>query len=495
MKKSIRENFEIRKGSLTTQKGGKTTIAYITSTNGEQSFDFKDVIKKYNGRWFPNIKSWGWFVNDNNKSELIDSQIKPCLRELNNLIAAKDNDIIQILDKIISVLSNSSDNLDDVKIDTKKIEANVREYKEKFLNAVSDEEFKKLMEPIIKFKRAQGHKFSLLNAILILVQFPNASMVKSVSRWKAVNREILPNQKPIALYVPQGYNKLYNKEEKDLIIKDYLSKRKVKSLAELTPGEREKLDVELNRVDRVNSFKLIPNFYDYSQTKQIEGTEDMIGNPNHDIKWFDDSGEETEETIAYVDAIEKVIQNSNIELGFVDDLGGARGVSKNGKIEVLKNSKKDLDLFKTLIHEFAHELLHQTYSKNNNEQLRDYYIGTEKGRHVVEQQAEVVAWIVLMHFGYNSETSINYVGLWGIDEKTAVSVFDSVARAATKIVELIVEELDNNSLQESLKRDMLKLSGESLANMLGFGELYQKGKEKSIEEINENFYKILNKIN
>jgi Mor family transcriptional regulator len=62
-------------------------------------------------------------------------------------------------------------------------------------------------------------------------------------------------------------------------------------------------------------------------------------------------------------------------------------------------------------------------------------------------------------------------------------------------VELIVEELDNNSLQESLKRDMLKLSGESLANMLGFGELYQKGKEKSIEEINENFYKILNKIN
>jgi hypothetical protein len=140
-------------------------------------------------------------------------------------------------------------------------------------------------------------------------------------------------------------------------------------------------------------------------------------------------------------------------------------------------------------------LLHQTYSKNNNEQLRDYYIGTEKGRHVVEQQAEVVAWIVLMHFGYNSETSINYVGLWGIDEKTAVSVFDSVARAATKIVELIVEELDNNSLQESLKRDMLKLSGESLANMLGFGELYQKGKEKSIEEINENFYKILNQLN
>jgi hypothetical protein len=64
MKKSIRENFEIRKGSLTTQKGGKTTIAYITSTNGEQSFDFKDVIKKYNGRWFPNIKSWGIIAVD-----------------------------------------------------------------------------------------------------------------------------------------------------------------------------------------------------------------------------------------------------------------------------------------------------------------------------------------------------------------------------------------------------------------------------------------------
>lgn len=159
-------------------------------------------------------------------------------------------------------------------------------------------------------------------------------------------------------------------------------------------------------------------------------------------------------------------------------------------------------MFNTLVHEFAHELLHQKYLSNNNNELKDFFIGTQQGRGIVEQQAELTAWIVLMHFGYNLETSINYVSMWGLDEKTAPFVFDTVTNVANKIVGLIVNELENNLLNENYNSNKLvlkplNLKPEELADMCGMGELYRKGKEKietEINDIQENFYKNLNKL-
>jgi hypothetical protein len=92
--------------------------------------------------------------------------------------------------------------------------------------------------------------------------------------------------------------------------------------------------------------------------------------------------------------------------------------------------------------------------------------------------------------------------MWGLDEKTAPFVFDTVTNVANKIVGLIVNELENNLLNENYNSNKLilkplNLKPEELADMCGMGELYRKGKAKietEINDIQENFYKNLNKL-
>ena len=129
-----------------------------------------------------------------------------------------------------------------------------------------------------------------------------------------------------------------------------------------------------------------------------------------------------------------------LEASFVDDLGGARGVSKSGTIEVLANQPKNAGMFNTIVHEYAHEILHQKYLKSKDEEMKDYFVGTEEGRGKVEQQAELCAWIVLRCFGYDMQTNINYVGIWGLNQDNAVRVFDSVSNVATLISKQIIKK-------------------------------------------------------
>lgn len=502
-KKILNESFDINVGKFKSKTGKESQIAYIISTNGENIIDYKDIIKKYDAKWFPTLKVWGWFVSKNNQF-VTENQIQPCIKELNKQSNNSNNNIINIVDKILNILDNPDliDDLDGVKVEPKIIEDKLKEFKQQLINCVSSDEFKQLITPILKFKRAQGHNFSFLNALLIYIQFPNAVMVKSKTHWQKVNRNIIPGSKPIGLYVPIMGKKLFKDEEsKKEFIKRFCKAHNVNNVNDLTPGLREKLDVELNKTIQPQSYKLMFSFYDYSQTQQMEGKEDLVGDPNVDLPWFED-GEESDETIAYINAIKNVIVKSGVKLSDVDDLGGAKGVSKSGEINVLKNATQNLGLFNTLVHEFAHELLHQKYLSNNNDELKEFFIDTKQGRGIVEQQAELTAWIVLMHFGYNLQTSINYVSMWGLDEKTAPFVFDTVTNVANKIVGLIVNELENNLLNENYNSNKLilkplNLKPEELADMCGMGDLYRKGKEKietEINDIQENFYKNLNKL-
>ena len=175
--------------------------------------------------------------------------------------------------------------------------------------------------------------------------------------------------------------------------------------------------------------------YDVRHTKQMDGKEDLIGNSGSDIQWYDDSGEETPETIRLIEKLINIIKKEGIKVEYVDDIGGARGVSKSGSIDILANQPRNIGMLSTLIHEFSHEMLHQTYLSKKGSEISQYFIGTKQGRAIVEQQAELCAWIVLKSLGYDDPTAINYVGMWGLNENNAVEVFDTVASAANNIVD------------------------------------------------------------
>lgn len=477
----LTETFSYQIGTIKTKSGNNMRVAYIDAHRSQDTYGLRKQIQSYGAKWEPNGKWWYWPLG-NNPEEVINTQVRPCiewLTQIEDMGGSPKRNVEDTINKLIAKVKTASMPSNVTNGSSKDdILANLEQFKADLVRITSDEEFKRMMEPIIKFRNASGYRYSLLNTILILVQDPEATMVKSVSNWKAVNRTIKKGAKAISLWLPKG-KRLYTQEEQELIKKDFLLKKKVQSVEELTPGDREKLKKEMNRTI-AESFDLQPYWYDYRFTEQMPDTEDMVGNPNHDIKWFDDEGDETPELVSKIDATLAVIEEEGITLKFTKDLGGARGVSKSGSIEILQDQPKNAGMLNTIIHEFAHEILHQTYLKNKNEEMKDYFVGTKEGRGKVEQQAELCAWIVMRSFGYDMQTNINYVGIWGLNQDNAVKVFDSVSKVATFISQKINQkEQEKANMTESkkyLKENSIP-SGEEIANMVGCGDVYKRAKQ------------------
>jgi hypothetical protein len=141
----------------------------------------------------------------------------------------------------------------------------------------------------------------------------------------------------------------------------------------------------------------------------------------------------------------------------------------------------------TLCHEFAHELLHQDYEKKPDE-LKKYFIGTKQGRATVEQQAELCSWIVLREFGFDMETNINYVGIWGLNNDNAVTVFDTVADVATKITMKIMNNLNSNVTMKESKNYLKEhvITGLDVAKMIGCEDIYLQSAENQENSMLDN---------
>jgi len=83
----------------------------------------------------------------------------------------------------------------------KKVLDKLQEFKAS-LSYLSSDELKAKLEPIIKFQQAQGHRFSFKNAIMIVIQDPEATMVKSKTGWEKMNRIVIDKSHPIILFRP-----------------------------------------------------------------------------------------------------------------------------------------------------------------------------------------------------------------------------------------------------------------------------------------------------
>ena len=474
----------------------------------------KEELKKY-GAFFSNInKLWYWMIDGKSKAQindLIETKIKPVSELIVNIEQGgnSDNkrDYIAVIDELIQQIESSLNGGSEVENATsKEVKDKLLRFKQELVNIVNDKEFKEKLGPIIRFRQAQGHKYSLNNSILIFIQDPEATMVKSRKKWADFNKIVMDDAPAIALWKPTGTKKVMTPAEQKAYTKSFLAIRNVKSIDELNPGDKDILKTEINKVE-ATGFKLVPDFYDVRFTVQMDGKEDLVGNPKHDLPWYDNTSEETSETAMLVDAGIMAAQSLGIQINYVQDLGGARGVSKSGVIELLDNEPKNPGFANTLFHEFSHELLHQKYLKGKNSDLSDYFVGTNEGRGKVEQQAELSAWIIMRNYGYDMPTNINYVGIWGMDEKSAPFVFDQVANVASYIINITGEALNNldNNMQESIKmkiNETVNLSGEEVANMIGLGDVYKRGLQKQQEEnqiqmesIKKQFYETLDKLN
>jgi len=373
--------------------GTMGTFAYIDPKKStDDTMRVKDALKNFGARWDSIRKVWGWYLSgDQAKLQVqLQKMVYPAIEYLNSQETAPEgqdprtaeqmknefNGLLGEIEKVINTPIGQPEPDTTPCMDEGTLKTRLEQFKQELVNSMSSEDFLAKLEPIIKFKNAQGHQLSLLNALLIWVQNPKAKMVKARTTWRDIyHKEVKPGARALAVWVPVTYEKQGDKRQAYFRVQkateEFLASINKRSEAELTPGEKDKLRV-IKKQARTNgsikTFKLEYRYYDIADTVQIQGTEDVVGSMEglDDIEWTDRTSEPTDMTVKIYDAMTQIIQEYGINLTYVDDLGGAMGVSKSGSIDVLKNSNKNAGAANTLIHEFSHEILHQKYLKAYN---------------------------------------------------------------------------------------------------------------------------------
>ena len=125
------------------------------------------------------------------------------------------------------------------------------------------------------------------------------------------------------------------------------------------------------------------------------------------------------------------------------------------------------------------------------EDYASYFVGKEFGTKIVEQQAEISAWIVMRNFGYDMQTAKNYVACWGGDDKTAAYAFDTVAKVATRIIKGMNENM--SVVNESLTIGGT-VTGLDVAKLVGMEDTYMRGKQEERNGVTQKFGEMLERI-
>ena len=515
MKKILSEAYEWKLEKKMNKSGEPYYIAAIDpQTSTDDTYAVREKIKEFGGKWDNTGRRWVFLLSNDptTRQTQIERYVKPCMEYLKSVekqpngndVEAEVRKLIAQIDQVVAAINaNPQQGGTPEEVgDAKAVKNRLEQFKQELLASFQDNTFREKMDPIIKYMQAQGAGYSIFNSMLILMQNPQAKMVKSEGKWKKANKVVKPGAKKIWLWVPLG-KRAHTPEESKEIEDKYLRKmsrkygRTITSRNELNVGDREILEKRLNAVV-ATGFELMPRFYDVADVEQMEGKEDMIGSLDgyNDIKWYDDDTPEDNDSIQLYNSIVATIEEFGIRLTYAPDLGGARGVSRGGEIAVLQDAPKNIGTVSTLVHELSHELLHQTYlrdsQKEGRENFAQYFVGNEYGRQMVEQQAEVSAWIVMRTFNYDMETAKRYIACWGGDDKTTAYAFDSAAKVADRIIKGMVENM--TIINENFSKGGT-ITGLDIAKLMGMEDTYMRGKQAERQGASERFGAMMERLN
>lgn len=243
---------------------------------------------------------------------------------------------------------------------------------------------------------ARFHRYSFGNVLLIMTQFPDATHVAGFHTWKSLGRYVKGGEKGIAILAP-----MLLKPREDGVDEPHQDRS--------LPTTRPQDGVD-NAPEKELRFRVVYVF-DVSQTDGEELPEFA--------KVQGDPGDTTER-------LKGLARQLSIELEYSDELRGANGVSTGGKI-LLQEGMAPAEEFATLVHELAHEILHQGKSRE----------GTTKASR--ELEAEAVAFVVAQAVGLDTGTaSSDYIQLYKGDKELLIQSLDSIRRASGTILDAIL---------------------------------------------------------
>lgn len=464
-KRVLREYYELAANELLKTKNGKGfKLVYVDpNLSTDSTFNNKELMKKYGMEYLPynryirNVKgvpqAWGWIIWDGSEQEVYPL-IKKFAEEIGSQETPPEGGNNRTIEQVLASIEQLKDIImqaqasDQVRIDGNGIIANAEEFKKKLAQGVGSRETMEALAELTRFRiemsKHRGHQLSLLNTILIFLQKGNATDVRSKGEWREMGYTPKPDATQIVLAMPASFKKLFGAQY-DEVVRRFLEKEGVKAISELTPSQKRRLDRETKYPDPQGGFKEYIA-YDISDLIKGEGAEEF---PENNFKWYDaDSDETNKERILINACIEfgKSIGVKSYEFVPVDTMGGSRGsASISGKVKIV-DDKKNHGLLSTVIHETAHQIMHWEVVSTTNPTLKKFYRGGSmlRGTDIIEQEAELCAWIVLSGFGYeNQQEHFNYLANWGMNVNNCASVFDSIMKVADFMYEGIMKRLNN----------------------------------------------------
>lgn len=234
---------------------------------------------------------------------------------------------------------------------------------------------------ILKFQ-ARFHRYSWRNMVLIYLQCPHASYVAGFEDWKNMKRYVKRGERAIKILAPH-FKKVM-----------------------LENGDIEK---------KLSGFHQT-SVFDVSQTggePLPEITKELTMDTETLREFY-----VTLKNVSPVPVDERVLEK-NIK-GFY---------SRETKSITVKKGMAALQKCKTLVHEMAHAILHQT---------------TDKARELREVEAEGTAYVVLNYFGFDtSEYSFSYVAGWNgsLDAEHIASAGASIQKTAEILIDRIEQAM------------------------------------------------------
>ena len=304
----------------------------------------------------------------------------------------------------------------------------------------SSENFKQYLSCLSKF-----HSYSLNNTLLILSQKPEATLVAGYRSWQNnFNRHVNKGEKGLTILAPVVFKEkreMNQLDENGNVVLD-------------TSGNALKEEREVN----ITCFKTTTVF-DISQTSG-----EPLPTFLHDLTG---SSQEVQALIQMIQTVCTIPIEFKTETEDLALLTSAKGYYSPTTDKIVVNKDlEDLQIAKTLIHEYAHSILHKQTNKTHSQR---------------EIEAESLAFVLCDHFGIDtSEYSFGYIASYADKEFDELkSILLNIQSTAHEMIEKIepifkeklqMKEIENKYITPV---EMEQLNHDILVSMLPILEPYK----------------------
>ena len=261
------------------------------------------------------------------------------------------------------------------------------------------------------------HNYSFNNTLLIAMQRPDATLVAGYNAWKnKFNRYVKKGEKGIQIIAPVPVKE---REEREKIDKDT-------GLTVLNENGEPEIEV----VERVIPRFRVTTVFDYAQTD---------GEPLPTLE----VNELTARVKDYTLLKEAIEQVSPVPIRFGEIEGSAKGYYSHMDKEIcVRADMGESQTIKTMIHEVAHAMLH------DSDQMKQR--GEEKDQLTKETEAESIAFTVCSALGIDtSDYSFPYVASWasGKELKELKDSMDTIRLTAADFLEKLETAVAERSVE------------------------------------------------